>query len=188
MLNADANKAEIQPSEMLRLNTSVPSSKDPNRLGVLGGDLQGFPNGRRLTDDVIDISVQAVEGAAQSGQLVDALATGDKVDANDVDFGTEFPYVALPSAVTAADGLGAGAQAAAPQAGVTGSSDTTGGSSNESGSTEAGVAPAANSTTWDDPVPMALAGGAGLALFGGLGAMWFRRRQAAGRADREAGR
>ena len=67
VLNADANKAEIQPSEMLRLNTSVPSTKDPNRLGVLGGDLQGFPNGRRLGDDVIDISIQAVEGAAQTG-------------------------------------------------------------------------------------------------------------------------
>ena len=98
VLNADADKAEIQPSEMLRLNTSIAPTKDPNRLGVLGGDLQGFPNGRRLADDVIDISIQAVEGAAQTGKLVDALATGDKVDANDVDFGTEFPYVALPGA------------------------------------------------------------------------------------------
>ena len=63
---------------------------------MLGGDLQGFPNGRRLGDDVIDISIQAVEGAAQTGKLVDALAAGDKVDANDVDFSTQFPYVALP--------------------------------------------------------------------------------------------
>jgi hypothetical protein len=46
-------------------------------------DLQGFPNGRALTDDVVDIDVQAVEGAAQTGKLVDALAAGDKVDAND---------------------------------------------------------------------------------------------------------
>ena len=48
---------------------------------MLAGDLQGFPNGRRLTDDVVDIALQAVEGAAQTGKLVDALAAGDTVDA-----------------------------------------------------------------------------------------------------------
>ncbi len=68
---------------MLRLNLGVPVTAQPNRLGVLAGDLQGFPNGRRLTDDVVDIALQALEGAAQTGKLVDALATGDKVDAND---------------------------------------------------------------------------------------------------------
>ena len=50
---------------------------------MLAGDLQGFPNGRRLADDVVDIALQALEGAAQTGKLVDALAAGDKVDAND---------------------------------------------------------------------------------------------------------
>jgi Domain of unknown function (DUF4331) len=40
----------------------VISSKTPNRLGVVGGDISGFPNGRRLTDDVIDITIQAAEG------------------------------------------------------------------------------------------------------------------------------
>ena len=64
---------------------------------MLAGDLQGFPNGRRLTDDVVDIALQAVEGAAQTGKLVDALAAGDKVDANDNAFGGPFPYVALPN-------------------------------------------------------------------------------------------
>ena len=64
---------------------------------MLAGDLQGFPNGRRLTDDVVDIELQAVEGAAQTGKLVDALAAGDKVDANDNAFGDTFPYVALPT-------------------------------------------------------------------------------------------
>ncbi|WP_411977469.1 DUF4331 family protein [Streptomyces brevispora] len=75
---------------------AVPPTAKPNRLGVLAGDLAGFPNGRRLTDDVIDISLQAVEGAARTGKLVPALAAGDKVDANDVPFGTRFPYLALP--------------------------------------------------------------------------------------------
>ncbi len=180
VLNADADKSQIQPSEMLRLNTSIKPAAEENRLGVLGGDLQGFPNGRRLGDDVIDISIQAVEGAAQTGKLVDALAAGDKVDANDVDFGTEFPYVALPSNVTAADALGTGAQV---QGSSGGPADPNGGSgSTGSGGAESSevVKPAAASTSWDDAaMPMALAGGAGAALFAGLGATWLRRRRGA---------
>ncbi len=95
-LNRDANLRRIVPAEELRLNMAVPPASNPNRYGVLAGDLAGFPNGRRLTDDVIDISLQAVEGAAQTGQLIPALADGDKVNANEVPFGTSFPYLALP--------------------------------------------------------------------------------------------
>ncbi|OXM48836.1 hypothetical protein CFP71_31520 [Amycolatopsis thailandensis] len=94
--NADVNPARFAPSEQLRLNTSTPVTAQPNRLGVLGGDLQGFPNGRRLADDVLDISIQALEGAAVSG-IVKALAAVDRVDRNDVQFGTVFPYLALPN-------------------------------------------------------------------------------------------
>ncbi|MEC4019131.1 DUF4331 domain-containing protein [Streptomyces sp. H27-D2] len=96
-LNKDADARRIVPAEELRLNMGVAPAKQPNRLGVLGGDLAGFPNGRRLGDDAIDISLQAVEGAAQTGKLVEALAAGDKVDANDSAFGPAFPYVALPN-------------------------------------------------------------------------------------------
>ncbi|MFF3398770.1 DUF4331 domain-containing protein [Streptomyces sp. NPDC002659] len=96
-LNADARLNRIVPAEELRLNMSVPPTAVPNRLGVLAGDLAGFPNGRRLADDVIDISLQAVEGAAQTGVLVPALADGDKVDTNDNGFGASFPYVPLPN-------------------------------------------------------------------------------------------
>jgi hypothetical protein len=95
--NADVNPSAFRPSEMLRLNLSVKPTAKPNRLGVLGGDLQGFPDGRRLTDDVVDIELQALEGAAQTGKLVSALAAGDGVNANDHAFGTSFPYVALPN-------------------------------------------------------------------------------------------
>jgi hypothetical protein len=95
--NADVDPKKFAPSEMLRLNMSTPVTAKPNRLGVLGGDLQGFPNGRRLTDDVVDIEIQAVEGAALTGKLVPALAKGDRVNANDVRFGDVFPYVALPN-------------------------------------------------------------------------------------------
>jgi Domain of unknown function (DUF4331) len=97
VLNKDANPKKFQPSEMLRLNTAVPPAAKPNRLGVLAGDFQGFPNGRRLADDVVDITVQAAEGAAQSGKIVQALAAGDGVNANDKKFGDKFPYIALPN-------------------------------------------------------------------------------------------
>jgi len=106
--NADVDPNAFRPAEMLRLNLSVKPTVNPNRLGVLGGDLQGFPNGRRLTDDVVDIELQALEGAAQTGKLVDALAAGDNVNANDRPFGTSFPYVALPNVGAVNQGAGAG--------------------------------------------------------------------------------
>ena len=66
-------------------------------LGVLGGDTAAFPNGRRLTDDVVDIELQALEGAGQTGKLVSALATGDGVNFPANGIGPRFPYVALPN-------------------------------------------------------------------------------------------
>jgi len=63
-----------------------------NRLGVLGRDLAGYPNGRRLEDDVIDISERAVGGVL----IGHSLPLGDGVDANDVPFSTSFPYEADP--------------------------------------------------------------------------------------------
>jgi hypothetical protein len=106
--NADVNPGAFRPSEMLRLNLSVKPTAKPSRLGVLGGDLQGFPNGRRLTDDVVDIELQALEGAAQTGKLVSALAAGDAVNANDHAFGKSFPYVALPNVDAVNRGGGTG--------------------------------------------------------------------------------
>ena len=91
-LNKPAGK--VTPSEQLRLNMTTPVSEDPNRLGVIGGDNQGFPNGRRLADDVVDIALQVVEG-----ELVgNPNDLGDGVDANDVAFSDTFPYLALPEA------------------------------------------------------------------------------------------
>jgi hypothetical protein len=157
---------------MLRLNTSIPPAAEPNRLGVLGGDLQGFPNGRRLIDDVIDIEVQAVAGAAQAGKLVDALAAGDAVDANDVAFLDEFPYVALPGNETRADA--AGSQPSATGSSDTGSSDTgssgTGSSGTEDGETEGASVPTASDSwvgnaAFSSPMmPVALGAGIGGAL------------------------
>ena len=93
-LNADVAPGTFVPSEMLRLNMSIPTAASPNRLGVLGGDLQGFPNGRRLADDVLDIELRALEGGAVSPN---APPLGDGVDGNDAAFSAVFPFVALPS-------------------------------------------------------------------------------------------
>lgn len=96
------NTTTTKPSEELRLNVAVMPSTNPNRMGVLGGDTAGFPNGRRLGDDVVDIEIQAVAGAAyplfHPTFTPDPLATklGDGVDSNDVPFRTMFPYAALP--------------------------------------------------------------------------------------------
>ena len=76
----------VRPSEMLRLNLAVPPAARPDRMGVLGGDIAGFPNGRRLGDDVVDIALRAMAGAtpltpAFNGGLNARL--GDGVDFND---------------------------------------------------------------------------------------------------------
>lgn len=94
--------ASVTASEQLRLNVSTEVSDDPLRLGVLVGDNQGYPNGRRLADDVTDISLQAVAGAAyplfHADFTVDATGAvvGDGVNKNDKSFRDKFPYVALP--------------------------------------------------------------------------------------------
>ncbi len=92
----NTNQATLQPSEQLRLNMSIAPSAQPNRLGLLAGQFDGFPNGRRLGDDVIDIALQVMMGAAQTGQIVQPLARGEYVDRNDRDFRPTFPYLALP--------------------------------------------------------------------------------------------
>jgi len=84
--------AHVVPSEELRLNMGIAPSAKPNRLGVLGADNAGFPNGRRLTDDVIDIALRAMAGAVRGVKTT----LGDGVDVNDVAFETAFPYVAEP--------------------------------------------------------------------------------------------
>jgi Domain of unknown function (DUF4331) len=103
-------------SDLLRLNTAIrpgehgacpggkASNAQPDRLGVLDADLCGFPNGRRLGDDVIDIELRAVaqgygsflNGAFGLPNLSPNNLVGDGVDANDVPFSGAFPYVATP--------------------------------------------------------------------------------------------
>ncbi len=91
----------IKPSEQLRLNLFVQPTAAPNRMGVLGGDNAGYPNGRRLGDDVVDISLQAVAGGTPftpAQNVAPNNQLGDGVNQNDKPFLGAFPYVASPFA------------------------------------------------------------------------------------------
>jgi hypothetical protein len=92
-----------QPGDMLRLNVAIAPSEEPNPLGLVGGDPAGFPNGRRLVDDVTTIELRAVAGLTIP--LVDpdytpdgaagAIADGS-FDPSSRGFLGEFPFVAAP--------------------------------------------------------------------------------------------
>jgi hypothetical protein len=79
-------------ADVLRLNLGIPVTKNPNRLGVLADDNQGWPNGRRLGDDVIDVAEQAVAGFLKGKKV----PLGDGVNADDRKLLSAFPYVADP--------------------------------------------------------------------------------------------
>jgi hypothetical protein len=86
------------PADTLKLNLGVPPSASPSRFGALANDLAGFPNGRRLADDVTDIELRVIAGAllkpSEGGKQI---PLGDGVDQNDHAFRSSFPYVALPT-------------------------------------------------------------------------------------------
>ncbi len=92
-------------ADLLRLNTSIPATpaSSRKRLGFVAGDNAGYPNGRRITDDVTDISLRAVAGALCSGCTAAGIpfnaatvpALGDGVNTNDVVTQEVFPYVAF---------------------------------------------------------------------------------------------
>jgi Domain of unknown function (DUF4331) len=70
------NFTTTKPSDMLRLNVAVPpTTSNPNALGLIGGDAAGYPNGRRVFDDVVSIELKAVAGATIP--LVDPSFTPD---------------------------------------------------------------------------------------------------------------
>ncbi|AWW40388.1 DUF4331 domain-containing protein [Streptomyces cadmiisoli] len=144
----------VRPSEQLRLNTSIKPAAKPKRLGVLDGDTAGFPNGRRLSDDVVDASLQVVEGELL-GQKNDL---GDAVDKNDKAFGKSFPYLALPTE---------GSRGPLAQ-GTSGGNDVR---------NQIGDALQPVGTSSDDTTLIAASAGAGAAgiLLIGAGLLWWRR-------------
>jgi hypothetical protein len=99
-LNQPAN---VQGAEMIRLNTSIPPTawEHQDRLGLLAGQNDGFPNGRRLIDDVTDIELRALAGGTPftpDFNIAPNNALTDGVDANDKPFLPTFPYLASPFA------------------------------------------------------------------------------------------
>jgi len=86
------------PADTLKINMGVPPAATENRFGVLAGDVAGFPNGRRLADDVVDIELRVIAGALlPADQGGKQIPLGDGVDRNDKPFRAAFPYVALPT-------------------------------------------------------------------------------------------
>jgi Domain of unknown function (DUF4331) len=96
--------------DLLRLDVSVQPVSPGNRLAGLAGDAGGFPNGRRLSDDVVDIYIRAAAGALVPGNItvggntttrlgfLNSINLGDGVDANtDQPFLTRFPFAATPT-------------------------------------------------------------------------------------------
>lgn len=90
------------PADMLRLNVAVPPAKEPNKLGLVAGDAAGYPNGRRIGDDVVTIELRAVAGLTLP--LVDKSFTPDAATSA-IEDGTSntnapllpnFPYLGLP--------------------------------------------------------------------------------------------
>jgi hypothetical protein len=91
-------------ADMLRLNTAIKPSKKPNVLGIIGGDLAGFPNGRRVSDDVVTIELRAIAGVtyplidkkytpdAAAGLVTDGLGPSS-VKSGYLD---KFPYLGVP--------------------------------------------------------------------------------------------
>jgi hypothetical protein len=81
-------------ADLLRLNLTIPPTPAGkiSRFGVVGGDNAGWPNGRRLVDDVIDVAEQAVAGFLVGKKV----PLGDGVNGGDVPNMKTFPYEALP--------------------------------------------------------------------------------------------
>lgn len=85
-------------ADLLRLNTGIASTPvlSRKRLGVLAGDLGGFPNGRRVSDDVTDIAARVTVGVLNPAfNIFPNNRIGDGVNSNDVPYQETFPYVAF---------------------------------------------------------------------------------------------
>ncbi len=89
-------------ADELRLNMAIPPAAKPNPLGLLGGDLAGFPNGRRVFDDITSVELRAIAGATYP--LVNksytpdpaALLLTDGLDPSSTSYLSEFPYLGTP--------------------------------------------------------------------------------------------
>ncbi|MDG4856593.1 DUF4331 domain-containing protein [Streptomyces sp. T-3] len=97
VLNADVNPDEFVPGEMLRLNMSTPVNPNPKVYGLLDGDKQGFPNGRRLTDSASVVFGRMLMGEPQGKGA--PLLFEPQVGPFPPKPTGSFPYVELPNAL-----------------------------------------------------------------------------------------
>jgi hypothetical protein len=90
-------------ADLLRLNVAVPPAASPNELGLVAGDPAGFPNGRRVIDDVTTVELRAIGGSTIP--LVDSTFTPDGAASLVTDgtantnsaYLTSFPYLGTPA-------------------------------------------------------------------------------------------
>ena len=103
------SRSDLRPADVLRLNVAIPAATTAHRLGVIGGDVAGFPNGRRPGDDVVDILERVVGGGILSSADCTATQTAGGFDCRDAmgntqsSFGSVFPNNALNDGVNAND-------------------------------------------------------------------------------------
>ncbi|NLU79416.1 DUF4331 domain-containing protein [Micromonospora sp. HNM0581] len=104
LIDGFTNSTGDLQADMLRLNTAIPPADRPNALGVLGGDLAGFPNGRRVTDDVVTISLRAIAGLTvplvdrhfQPDEAAAAVTPGLSAEDVTAPFLNKFPFLGTP--------------------------------------------------------------------------------------------
>jgi hypothetical protein len=104
LINGFQNHTGSVLSDMLRLNTAIKPTRKPSILGLLGGDLAGFPNGRRVFDDVVTIELRAIAGVtyplvapgykpdAAAGVITDGLTPASVAKP----YLSSFPYLGVP--------------------------------------------------------------------------------------------
>ena len=89
-------------ADQLRLNMAIPPASDPKALGLIGGDAAGFPNGRRVFDDVVTVELRAIAGATyplvNPSYTPDAAASliTDGLDQSSTRYLPNFPYLGTP--------------------------------------------------------------------------------------------
>jgi hypothetical protein len=90
-------------ADLLRLNVAIPPSSHPSRFGLVDGDAAGFPNGRRVFDDVVTVELQALAGRTlplvttyTPDKAVPAVTDFKEDPTKDLHYLTSFPYLGTP--------------------------------------------------------------------------------------------
>jgi hypothetical protein len=126
-------------ADLLRLNTGVAPTPlaARKRLGLIAGDGAGFPNGRRLTDDVVDIAARVVGGGVLNPKFDVAPNNmiGDGVNATDVPPQETFPYVHFAYSGRDSRHIDPSETGCGVQPSSTSSEDSSGAPANQGGST-----------------------------------------------------